>query len=255
MAKTLMVVSAADGLTLADGTVHPTGYWAEEVAVSHRVLREAGIDVDIATPGGRQPTVDPVSLDDRGGVDEQSAAEFRTYLDSLPDLAKPLALADVDPDDYDAVYIPGGHGPMEDLTHDADLRKLLTAYDREGKVVAALCHGPAALLSASGASGVSRETGAGFRFSGRMMTVFTDEEERQGGLGDSVPFYVEHILRDLGAILDTGPAWETKVVVDGNLITGQNPQSSAETARRVVQALEEREERAEREAVEEGGVE
>ncbi|NLU71499.1 type 1 glutamine amidotransferase domain-containing protein [Streptomyces sp. HNM0575] len=241
MAKILMVVSAADRLTLADGTTHPTGYWAEEVAVSHRALREAGFDVDIATPGGAQPTVDAISLDERGGVDESAATEFRTYLDSLADeLAKPLALADVAADDYDAVYVPGGHGPMEDLAHDADLGRILIAHDRAGKVVAALCHGPAGILSASGASGESRDTGAGFAFAGRRLTVFSDEEERQGGLGEAVPYFVESRLRDLGAIVETGPAWASKVVADGNLVTGQNPQSSADTARRVVELLKER---------------
>jgi putative intracellular protease/amidase len=241
MAKILMVLSAADSLTLADGTAHPTGYWAEEVAVSHRTLREAGVEVDIATPGGVEPTVDPISLDERGGVEEADAAEFRGYLDSLAgELAKPLALADATASDYDGVYIPGGHGPMEDLPHDADLGRLLTAYERDGKIVAALCHGPAGVLSASGTSGESRDTGAGFVFSGRRLTVFTDEEERQAGLGEAVPYFVESRLRDLGAVLDTGPAWSVKVVVDGDLITGQNPQSSAETARQVVLALKER---------------
>jgi putative intracellular protease/amidase len=153
-------------------------------------------------------------------------------------LAKPLALADVKAAEYDGVYIPGGHGPMEDLAHDADLGRLLTAADRDGKIVAALCHGPAGLLSASGASGESRDTGAGFAFAGRRLTVFSDQEERQG-LGDSVPYFVESRLRDLGAIVETGPAWASKVVADGNLITGQNPQSSAETARQVVAALKE----------------
>jgi putative intracellular protease/amidase len=239
MAKILMVVSAADRLTLADGTAHPTGFWAEEVAVSHRVLRDAGLDVDIATPGGARPTIDPISLDERGGVEEGAAAEFRSYLDSITDeLAKPLALADVKEAEYDGVYIPGGHGPMEDLAHDADLGRLLTAADRDGKIVAALCHGPAGLLSASGASGESRDTGAGFAFAGRRLTVFSDEEERQG-LGNSVPYFVESRLRDLGAIVETGPAWANNVVADGNLITGQNPQSSAETARHVVTALKE----------------
>ncbi|OEU87412.1 thiamine biosynthesis protein ThiJ [Streptomyces abyssalis] len=241
MAKILMVVSAADSLTLADGTAHPTGYWAEEVVVSHQVLTEAGIDVDIATPGGAQPTVDPISLDERGNVEPGDAKEFRAYLDSLAgQLAKPLALADVTATDYDAVYIPGGHGPMEDLAHDADLGRLLTATERSGKIVAALCHGPAGVLSASGASGESGDTGAGFVFSGRRLTVFSDEEERQGGLGEAVPYFVESRLRDLGAVVETGPAWASKVVADGNLITGQNPQSSHDTARQVVQALKER---------------
>jgi putative intracellular protease/amidase len=233
MAKILMVVSAADRLTLADGTTHPTGYWAEEVAVSHRILREAGMEVDIATPGGLRPTVDPVSLDERGGVDEASAKEFRTYLESLSgQLDKPLALAEVSAADYDAVYIPGGHGPMEDLAHDAELARLLADTDRSGKVVAALCHGPAGVLSTSG-----KEAGDGFPFAGRRLTVFTDEEERQGGLGEAVPYFVESRLRELGAVVETGPAWTSKVVADGNLVTGQNPQSSADTARQVLAAL------------------
>ncbi|QPP08891.1 type 1 glutamine amidotransferase domain-containing protein [Streptomyces bathyalis] len=236
MAKILMVVSAADRLTLADGTTHPTGFWAEEVAVSHRVLREAGIDVDIATPGGVPPTVDPISLDERGNVDEPSAKEFRAYLEGLSDqLDKPLALGDLRAADYDGVYIPGGHGPMEDLAQDADLARLLRETDRSGKVVAALCHGPAGVLSTSG-----EEAGEGFPFAGRRLTVFTDEEERQGGLGESVPYFVESRLRELGALVETGPAWTSKVVADGNLVTGQNPQSSADTARQVLRTLKEK---------------
>ncbi|MGW2562341.1 type 1 glutamine amidotransferase domain-containing protein [Streptomyces sp. NPDC001514] len=234
MAKVLMVVSGADSLTLADGTAHPTGFWAEEVAESHRVLREAGVEVDIATPGGVRPTVDPISLDERGGVEKAAAEEFRAYLDSLSDqLAGPLALADVTAADYDAVYLPGGHGPMEDLARDADLGRLLTDADRSGKIVAALCHGPAGLLSARGEDG-------GFTFAGRRLTTFTDEEERQGGLGDAAPYLVESRLRELGAVIEAGPAWTSKAVVDGNLITGQNPQSSVDTAQQVLAALKAR---------------
>ncbi|MDX3849146.1 type 1 glutamine amidotransferase domain-containing protein [Streptomyces sp. AK02-01A] len=231
MAKILMVVSGADTLTLADGTAHPTGYWAEEVAASHEVLRDAGAQVDIATPGGVRPTVDPISLDGRGGVEEADAKRFRAYLDSIADaLAEPLVLADVSAADYDAVYIPGGHGPMADLARDADLGRLLDETDRDGRVIAALCHGPAALLSAVRADG-------GFVFAGRTLTTFTDEEEHQGGLGDASPYFVEAELRERGAVIDAGPAWTSKVVVDGNLISGQNPQSSTDTARQVVAAL------------------
>ncbi|MFD3438323.1 type 1 glutamine amidotransferase domain-containing protein [Streptomyces sp. NPDC058685] len=234
MARILMIVSAADSLTLADGTDHPTGFWAEELAASHRLLREAGAQVDIATPGGAAPTVDPISLDERGGVEEADAARFRAYLDDIAqDLAAPLALDAVSVGDYDAVFIPGGHGPMADLAHDADLAGLLVEADASGKLVAALCHGPAALLSAT------REDG-GFVFAGRSMTSFTDEEEKQGGLGDASPYLVETRLRELGAVIDAGPAWQSKVVVDGNLITGQNPQSSVDTARRVLAELEAR---------------
>ncbi|MBB2915188.1 putative intracellular protease/amidase [Streptosporangium becharense] len=232
MAKILMIISAADSLTLADGTAHPTGYWAEEVAASHRVLREAGVEVDIATPGGASPTVDPVSLDERGGVAEADAKEFRDYLDSIADdLARPLSVAEVSVSDYDGVYIPGGHGPMTDLARDPDLGRLLDEADRRGQVIAALCHGPAALLSTARPDG-------GFTFAGRRLTVFTDDEEHQGGLGDRSPYFVETRLRELGAVVEAGPAWASKVVVDGNLISGQNPQSSVDTANRVLTALD-----------------
>ena len=232
MARIVMVITGADSLTLADGTAHPTGYWAEEVAASHQVFREAGVEVDIATPGGIRPTVDPASLDERGGVTAADAERFRAYLDSLtPQLAEPRALAGLSAADYDAVYVPGGHGPMEDLARDADLGRLLTEADRQGSVVGALCHGPAALLSTVG-------EGGGFLFAGRSMTAFTDEEERQGGLGDAVPYLLESRLREHGAVIEAGPAWTSRVVVDGNLVTGQNPQSSVDTAKRVLAALE-----------------
>jgi putative intracellular protease/amidase len=232
MAKILMVISAADTLTMADGTAQPTGFWAEEVAASHRILSEAGMQVQIATPAGKQPTVDPISLDSRGGVPESDAKEFRQYLDSISaELAKPLALADVVASDYDAIYLPGGHAPMADLAHDPDLGRLLADANDRQQLIAALCHGPAGLLSATDEDG-------GFTFAGRRLTTFTDEEERQGGLGDNAPYLVESRLRELGAIVETGPAWSSTVVTDENLITGQNPQSSVDTAREVVATLQ-----------------
>jgi putative intracellular protease/amidase len=234
MSNVLMIISAADSLTLADGTSHPTGYWAEEVAASHRVFREAGAAVRIATPGGRVPTVDPVSLDARGGVDETDAKQFQTYLDSIAaDLRRPLPLGDVTLGDYDAVFLPGGHGPMADLADDPDLARVLAEADARHLVVAALCHGPAGLLSAVDGSGR-------FLFAGRRLTTFTDAEELQGGLGENSPYLVESRLRELGAVIEAAPAWSSHVVVDGNLITGQNPQSSVATAERVLQALAQR---------------
>lgn len=231
MARILMIVSAADSITLTDGTVHPTGFWAEELAVSHQILREAGVDVDIVTPGGAAPTVDPVSLDERGGVPEKEAGEFRSYLDSIAsELTEPGPLAEARLDDYDALFIPGGHGPMVDLAQDADAGRLLTGADAQGKIIAVLCHGPAALLSAT------REDG-GLVFAGRRITTFTDEEENSGGLGEKCPYFLETRLRERGAVVDAGPAWQSKVVVDGNLISGQNPQSSAGTAHQVLTAL------------------
>jgi putative intracellular protease/amidase len=231
MPKILMVVSSAASLRLADGTAHPTGYWAEEVAASHRVLTTAGVGVDIATPGGVRPTVDEISLDERGGVPAADAADHRAYLDTIAEqLAHPLTLADVRADDYDAIYIPGGHAPMADLARDADLGRLLIAANTQGTTVAALCHGAAALLSAEAPDG-------SFAYAGRALTSFTDEEERQGGLGDGSPFLVESELRERGAVVQIGAPWSSTVVQDGNLITGQNPQSSTATAEAVLKAL------------------
>lgn len=181
MSKILMIVSAADSLVLADGSTHPTGFWAEEVAVSHKVLRAAGAQVDIATPGAVRPTVDALSLDSRGGVSEADAQEFRAYLDTIADqLSSPLKLADVRLSDYDALYIPGGHAPMADLAHDTDLGRLLNEADAQGTIVAALCHGVAALLSATTPDG-------GFTYTGRALTSFADEEERQEASATTPP--------------------------------------------------------------------
>jgi len=231
MAKILMIISAADTVTLADGSEHPTGYWAEEVAASHKVLTDAGHTVSIATPGGARPTVDPVSLDERGGVDASDAATFKAYLESIEaDLAAPLDLATVRAADYDALYLPGGHAPMTDLADDARLGALLADADARGQVVAALCHGVAGLLSATKADGT-------FVFAGRSLTGFSDEEENQGGLGDQAPWLVETRLAERGADVKTGAAWSDTVIVDGNLVTGQNPQSSVTTAKQVLAAL------------------
>ncbi|WP_329792692.1 type 1 glutamine amidotransferase domain-containing protein [Lentzea sp. DG1S-22] len=218
MKKLLMVVSSADSLTLADGTSHPTGFWAEEVVESVRVLREAGVEVTLATPGGVVPTVDKASLD--GTFDEAVA--------SLEDLRAPASLSSVRAADFDAVYLPGGHGPMADLASDATLGGLLAEFHDDGKLVAALCHGPAGLLSAV------REDGT-FVFAGKEMAVFSDEEERQGGL--DVPYSVAGRLAELGARLRTGEPWSSTVVVDGKLVTGQNPQSTVATAQRVASLL------------------
>ena len=131
MAKNiLMVVSAADSLTMRDGSDHPTGYWAEELVVSHRTLLDAGHTVHIATPGGKKPTVDEVSLAAESAGGQDRADSFRRYIDSLDaELSNPLVLADVDASAYDAVVMPGGHGPMADLYQDADLGRLLTAVN------------------------------------------------------------------------------------------------------------------------------
>lgn len=230
MANILMVVSAADSLTMKDGSEHPTGYWAEELVVSHKTLTEAGNTVHIATPGGRKPTVDQVSLAAESAGGEERAQGFRDYIQKIDgELAHPLVLADVDINSYDAVVMPGGHGPMADLYKDADLGRILVAADRSGKIIAPFCHGPAGLLSAT-------EDGA-FAFKGRRLTVFTNEEELGGGTGENTPWLVEDALKEKGAVVENGAAWSSNVVRDGHLITGQNPQSSEDVAKEVLAAL------------------
>lgn len=232
MSKILMVVTGATSLTLKDGSEHPTGYWAEELVVAHRALARAAHEIVIATPGGVAPTVDVGSLDPANVGSQEAVDELSAYLDSISaELAAPAALAEVSADEFDALVLPGGHGPMTDLAFDADLGALLVDADRRGALIAPFCHGPAGLLSAA-------DEGGEFAFKGRRLTVFTDDEETQGGTGAGTPWFVEATLREKGAVIESGAPWTSHVVVDGNLISGQNPQSSAEVAKHLLAALE-----------------
>jgi putative intracellular protease/amidase len=222
MARILLVLSGSDHWTLKDGTRHPTGYWAEEFVVPHSVFRTQGVDVVIATPGGAAPTVDQMSLNPEMAGGEMRATAFGDYINAIAtELAQPMVLehAVEHVADYDAIYIPGGHGPMEDLVGFQPLGQLLVQFFDSDRVVTAVCHGPAGLLSANRPNG-------GWLFEGRRMTGFSNEEERLVGLADRAPWLLEDRLRERGADFTAGPPWEPHVVVDGNLVTGQNPASS-----------------------------
>jgi len=198
--------------------------------VPHGLFTDAGLSVAFATPGGKAPTVDPLSLSEQGGVDPETAARHRAYLAGIASsLESPLVLEDVTPDQFDALFLPGGHAPMEDLTDHPALGALLDGANRNGVPVTALCHGLAGLLSARNSEG--------FAFAGRRITSFSDLEEQQGGLGDLSPFFLESRLRENGATVVTDEPWSSHLVIDGNLITGQNPQSSAATANALIDAL------------------
>jgi putative intracellular protease/amidase len=234
MARILLVLTGADHWTLNDGTRHPTGFWAEEFLAPMSVFRDAGVDVTIATPGGVRPTVDEGSLspDMAGGDDE--AARLRRELEELDDqLSSPARLEDVSPAGYDGVFIPGGHGPMEDLAVSEDLGRLLVTMLDEGQVVSSVCHGPAALLPAT------RDDGS-WAFAGRTLSAFTNEEEEQAGLADKAPWLLEDRLREAGGAFTGGAAWQPYSVVDGNVVTGQNPASSTEVAQKTVERLKAR---------------
>jgi putative intracellular protease/amidase len=231
--KILIALTGARFWSQHDGTQRPTGFWAEEFAVPHQQLAEAGVDITIATPGGVVPVPDQMSLSAAANNgDEEAARRFSAYLESVQHLLDaPQRLEDMDPADFDAVLIPGGHGPMQDLAVNADIARILAAMlPDESKIVASLCHGPASFLAAGDGNGQ-------WLFTGRTMTSFTDEEEHITGLDANAPWLLETRLRAGGATLTGGPAWQPHVVVDGNLITGQNPASGEEVGRILVEKL------------------
>lgn len=231
MSRILLVVTGADSLALADGRTHPTGFWAEELVVAHRDLTSAGHVVEIATPSGVRPTVDPGSLSAALLGDQARVDEYTSYLASIEkEFERPLAFNEVHLVDYAAIVLPGGHGPMVDLATDATLGRILTVANANGILIAPFCHGPAGLLSAVDEDGV-------FAFAGRRLTVFSDEEEETGGLGENAPWLVASTLAARGAIVEDGPAWSSHVVRDRNLITGQNPQSSGAVIAELLAAL------------------
>jgi putative intracellular protease/amidase len=183
MSHVLIVLSGARVWTQTDGTQHPTGFWGEEFTVPHRILSEAGMEITIATPGGKVPVVDARSLSVEANFgDAEKAAEVTAYLAKTRHLlAAPVRLEDVHPADFDAVLIPGGHGPMQDLAVNPDVgRVLATLLPDPTKIVAALCHGQASFLSAGNPDG-------SWLFKGRKLTGFSDDEERQAGLADNAP--------------------------------------------------------------------
>jgi aldehyde dehydrogenase (NAD+) len=228
-----MVVSAADHWTLNDGTTHPTGFWAEELVEPHRLFTDAGWTVDFATPGGAAPTVDQNSLKALNAGGPGRVRELNEQLKVLePRLNHPLTLADVNSDDYDVVFYPGGHGPMEDLAVDATSGAILTKALLSGKPLGVLCHAPAAMLAATNDDG-------SWPFAGYKMTGFSNAEEKLGGLAAKAPWLVEDRLVELGAKFAKGVLpFTAHLEIDRNLFTGQNPASSTKLAGAILDALE-----------------
>lgn len=226
----LIVLSAADKWTRADGAKYESGVWAEEFIVMDEKFRKAGFTVDLATPGGVAPTIDKLSMDPKFSSPEH-VKHFQSYLASnAARISKPIALKNVDISRYAAVAIPGGHGPVEDLYKDADMGRILVAANRANKIIAPVCHGQAALLAA--------KDGGRWEFAGRRMTSFSDEEEREFGTANNAPWLLADTLRKNGAVYEKGPNWGAFVVTDRNLMSGQNPASTAPLADAVIAALQ-----------------
>lgn len=223
--KILMVLTSHDRL---GETGHKTGFWLEEFAAPYYVFKDAGAEVVLASPKGGQPPLDPKS----DAPDAQTAATVRFNADAeaLAALAATHRLKDVLDDPFDAVFYPGGHGPMWDLAEDADSIRLIEQTFSAGKPVAAVCHGPAVFRHTHGALGEPL-------VKGKRVTAFSNEEEAAVGLTDIVPFLLEDVLKQNGARYERGAAWQVHVVTDGRLVTGQNPASSEAAAEEVLRLL------------------
>jgi len=229
MAKILFVLTGASYWTLRDGTRHPTGYWAEEFAAPYSALSGAGHQIVVASPGGVVPHVDVMSLRPSMAGSEQIALEQEGILRSAEELRHPIELADARLEDYDAVYYPGGHGPMEDLWQDADSGRLLIAALASGKPLAIVCHAPVAIMATRGKGGSP--------FVGYRVTCYTNSEEDAVGLREKARWTVEDELIAMGLEFTRGEDWKPYTVVDRNLYTGQNPASAAPLAQQILDAL------------------
>ncbi|GGI91560.1 dimethylallyltransferase [Polymorphobacter multimanifer] len=223
--KILMVLTSHDRL---GDTGKKTGFWLEEFAAPYYVFKDAGAEIVIASPKGGQPPLDPKS--DEADAHTEATARFKGDAEAQAALAGTVVLSEVSADGFDAVFYPGGHGPLWDLAEDADSRALIEAFAVSDRPVGAVCHAPGVFKDAL------RPDGAPL-VAGRTVTGFTNSEEEGVGLTDVVPCLLEDMLVAKGGDYRKGADWESFVVVDGKLVTGQNPASSAEAAERVLGLL------------------
>lgn len=223
--KVLIVLTSHDQL---GNTGEKTGFWLEELAAPYYVFRDAGAEVTLASPLGGQPPLDPKSASE--DFQTEDTRRFEADPAAQAALAATHKLAEVSLADYDAVFYPGGHGPLWDLASDPASIALIEAAFAAGKPVGAVCHAPAVLRSVKGADGEPL-------VKGKQVTGFSNSEEAAVGLTDIVPFLVEDMLIANGGDYSCGPDWSAHVVRDGLLVTGQNPASSAPTAQALLELL------------------
>lgn len=220
--KILIILTSHDKL---GNTGLKTGFWLEEFASPYYVFKDANVAITLASPLGGQPPLDPKSDE----PDFQTAATERFKQDASAQnaLAHTLKLSDISAEDYDAVFFPGGHGPLWDLAEDQASIALIESMYTAGKPVAAVCHAPAVFRHTKNAKGSPL-------IHGKSVTAFSNSEEDAVQLSDIVPFLLEDELKAMGANYSKGEDWLPYVVTDGNLITGQNPASSDLVAKAVL---------------------
>ncbi|MET4897819.1 type 1 glutamine amidotransferase domain-containing protein [Sphingomonadaceae bacterium jetA1] len=227
MTRILMVTTSAD--RMIPGT-EPTGVWLEELTTPYYAFRDAGAEVTLASIKGGAVPIDQRSVN----ADGENDASVERYLKDealKAEVAATPVFTAIDPSGYDALFLPGGHGTMFDYPVSEELARLVERFDRAGKIVAAVCHGPAGLVSAKKADGTPL-------VAGRRVAGFTDSEEHAVGLAEAVPFLLEARLKALGADHEGGPDFMPFALRDGNLVTGQNPASATRTAELVMEALQ-----------------
>ena len=222
--KILMVMTSHDQL---GKTGEKTGFWLEEFAAPYYVFFDAGAEVTIASPKGGHPPLDPRSDTSEGQT--EATARFKKDPAAKGVLANTVKLGDVKAKDYDAIFYPGGHGPLWDLAEDAKSIALIEAFYNAGKPVAAVCHAPAVLhrAKANGEPIVK----------GKRVTGFSNSEEEAVHLTKIVPFLVEDELKRLGGRYEKAGDWQSLAITDGHLITGQNPASSKAAAQQLIKLL------------------
>jgi len=223
--KLLMVLTSHDQL---GDTGRKTGFWLEELAAPYYVFKDAGHEVVLASPKGGQPPLDPKSNEPE--FQTELTRRFEADAEAKAVLAQTAPLSSVKADDFDAVFYPGGHGPMWDLAEDPDSVRLIEAFDRAGKPFALVCHAPGALRHVRAGDGEPL-------VKGKDVTGFTDTEEEAVGLTQIVPFLVEDELKRLGGNFSKAADWQPYVLSAGRLITGQNPASSGPAAKALLEHL------------------
>lgn len=223
--KVLIVLTSHDEL---GNTGHKTGFWIEEFAAPYYVLADAGAEVTLASPKGGQPPIDPKS--ELPEFQTEATNRFKRDTALQQKLAHTMKLNDADASDYDAVFYPGGHGPLWDLANDPSSIALIETFYQQHKPVAFVCHAPAALLKVKGPDGQPL-------VKGKEVTGFSNTEEEAVQLTSVVPFLLEDELKKLGGIYSKDHDWHSYALKDGLLITGQNPGSSAAVAEILMETL------------------
>lgn len=223
--KILMVLTSHDKL---GDTGHKTGFWLEEFAAPYYTFLDAGAQLTIASVAGGQPPLDPKSDDPEAQT--EFTQRFKSDAKAQQVLANTVALADVNGSEFDAVFYPGGHGPLWDLAENADSIKLIEQTLADNRPVAAVCHAPGVLRHVKNSDGSAL-------VKGKNVTGFSNSEEAAVGLTDIVPFLVEDELKANGGQYSKGDDWSSYVLTDGLLVTGQNPGSSVECAKALLKLL------------------